>query len=156
MRLTILIAIILVIVVTYITSIVKSFKIKFDEFANVAFKGFDINSLNLNQTIIAARVKLLISFNSFFSISISDLNIVVHKNGLLIAESTKGILENIKRISLNPNVDNQVLQTFDFHVNGELIDLITKIKAKQPYKINYQVRFKLFGIPLRKNGEIIK
>lgn len=156
MRFTILIAIVLVVVVTYITSIVRSFKIKFDEFANVVLKGFDFNSLNTNQTIIVARVKLLISFSSFFSISISDLNIVVHKNGLLIAESTKGILENIKKISLSPNVDNQVLQTFDFHFNGELIDLIAKMKTKQPYKINYQVRFKLFGIPLRKSGEIVK
>lgn len=152
MRFLILIIIIALIVVVYIESIVRSFKIKFDGLANVSFKGFDFNSLNTNQTVINARIKLLISFNSLLGISISNLNIKAFKNGILIAESTKSILENTKKINLKPNVENEVYQTFDFHINNELADLILKLKTKQQYSINYQASFKLFGFPINKSG----
>lgn len=152
MRILILIIVIVLIFVVYISTIIKSMKISFGELANVSFSGFNFNSLNVNQTVIATRLKLIVTFNSFFRISISNLNIKAYINQLLIAESTKGILENTKKIILIPNIQNEIYQTFDFHINSELITLIAKLKTKQPYKIDYTATFKIFGITIKKTG----
>lgn len=152
MRILILIIVIVLIFVVYISTIIKSMKISFGELANVSFSGFNFNSLNTNQTVIATRLKLIVTFNSFFRISISNLNIKAYINQLLIAESTKGILENTKKITLIPNIQNEIYQTFDFHINSELITLIAKLKTKQPYKIDYVATFKIFGITIKKTG----
>lgn len=156
MRLLILIIVLLLIISIYFASVVKSFKIKFDGLTNVIISGVDINSLISNQTIITSRVKLIITFSSFFSISISNLNVKVYKNKLLIAESTKGINENEKKITLAPNVENSVYQTFDLHFNYETLDLALKEKSKQNYTLSYVTSFKLFGFPVTKNGTFEK
>lgn len=152
MRILILIIVIVLVFAVYVSTVIKSMKISFGELANVSFSGFNFNSLNANQTVIATRLKLIITFNSFFRISISNLNIKAYANGLLIAESTKGVLENTKKIVLIPNVSNEVYQTFDFRINSELINLVAKLKTKQPYKIDYVASFKLYGITIRKTG----
>ena len=152
MKPLITVAIIVIIIALYVASVVRSIKIKFDELANVAFSGFNLNSLNLNQTVITARVKLIVTLSSLFSIIISNLNIKAYKNNSLIAESTPNFSENTKKITLTPDINNEIYQTFNFHVNPELLDLILKLKSKQAYTINYIASFKIFGIPVTKNG----
>lgn len=152
MRLFALIVIITLILIIYIANVIKSFDVKFDGLTNVIISGIDFNSFLSNQTVITSRIKLLITFDGIFSILISGLNIKVYKNNLLIAESTKNIQENIKKIKLKPNVDNLIYQTFDLHINNEIGDLILKEKSKQDYNLNYKVFFKIFGISVNKSG----
>lgn len=125
---------------------------KFEGLTNINLTGLSLGSFGTNQTIVKARMLLTITFSSFFRISISNLNIKVTKNGLLIAKSSENNPENIKRLILAPNIANQVYQTFDFHINNELIDLITKAKNKQKYTINYLATFKFLGITITKTG----
>lgn len=156
MRFLITIALIVLLIYLYIQYVVSSIKIKFDGLENVGLSGFDINSLNLNQTVITVRVKLLITLTSFFGISISNLNIKAYSNGLLVAESTPNFPENIKKITLQSNINNEVYQTFNFHINAQTISLIGKIKSKQPYSIDYTASLKIFGIPVNKSGTFNK
>lgn len=152
MRFLITIGILVLIIALYVSSIISSFKVNFGELENVVFTGFNLNSLTLNQTIVTVRLKLIITLTSLFNIVISNLNIKAYKNGLLIAESTPNFAENIKKITLSPNIKNEVYQTFNFHLNAELLGLIRDMKLKQPYSIDYQASFKIFGIPVSKKG----
>lgn len=156
MRFLITIGILVLIIALYISSVISSLKINFGELENVVFSGFNLNSLSLNETIITVRLKLIIIFSSIFNIIISNLNIKAYKNGLLIAESTPNFAENIKKITLVPNIKNEVYQTFNFHLNVEMLGLIKDIKLKQTYSINYQASFKIFGIPVNKKGTYTK
>lgn len=151
-RILLIIIVLVIILVIYVTSITNSIKIKFEGLTNVNISGLNLGSFGSNQTVIKARILLTITFTSFFRISISSLNIKITKNGLLIANSSANVLENTQKITLSPNIPNQVYQTFDFHINNELIDLITKVKNKQKYTINYLATFKFLGITITKTG----
>ncbi len=153
MRIATLVLIILLAIYLYFKFIISTIKIKFEGLAGIGFSGLDFNSLNSNETIVKARIKLLATINSAFAISFSELQIQVYKNGLLIAESSKGNLENKKQITLEPKINNEIYQTFDFHFNSELIDLIAKAKAKQKYTIQYNLSLKVLGIIINQKNK---
>lgn len=153
MRIAVTILIIILIIFVYIKFIISTIKIKFDGLAGIGFSGFDFNSLDTNQTIVKARIKLIATINSLFAITFCNLQIQVYKNNLLIAESTKDNLENKKCISINPSIDNEIYQTFNFHFNAELIKLIADAKAKKKYTIQYNISLTIFGITINQKNK---
>lgn len=153
MRIAVTILVILLIIYLYINYVISTIKIKFDGLAGIALDNFNFDAINANEAVIKARVKLKITIASIFAIKFCDLQIQVYKNGLLIAQSSKGNLENINCITLKPKIDNEVYQTFDFHFNSELINLVAQIKAKQKYTIQYNLSLKILGITINQKNK---
>lgn len=129
----------------------NSIKLK-PNLAGISASGFDFESFIVNNSVIKTRIQLLVSFQSLISFTISELSIQVYKNGLLLARSTPGNLENKIRLKLEPGRINTIYQNFDIHTNIETINLIAAYKQKKPYNFNYKISFKILGITLTKTG----
>lgn len=129
----------------------NSIKINYDV-TNLSGEGFNFNSFLANGTKISARIKFNVFFRSAIKFTIYNLNLQVFKNGLLVAESTPGNLENKIRLNFYPDVINTIYQNVDFRLNHETIALFAARQQKKPFTVNYQLNFKFLGIPLSKTG----
>lgn len=146
----VIIVLILAIVAFYINSVVKSIKLKFTV-DNINLQGISLSSLNMGTSFVKTRIRFLVYFQSFFKIRYSNLQLTAYYNNILIARSADNV-ENKRQVVLLPNVENEVYYTFDLQVNASTIELIAKIKAKQPYQITYNLSVRLFGIPVKYNS----
>ncbi len=143
------IIVILILIVLYLVSVRNSFKVAF-KISDVQLKNFTLDLLNSGQSIVQIQLVFVVFFKALFNIVISNLYLEIYYNNQLVAKSSN-VPENYKKIILLPNVDNLVYQTFDLKVNAQAIDLIYKIKAKQPYSVNYKLSAKVFGIQVSQN-----
>lgn len=149
-----LVSIVLIIVLFFVYQyyqIRQSIKINF-ALTNLSGQGFDFSSFVSNGTVIKARIKFNVFFRSLLSFSVSNLDLKVYRNGLLLGQSTPGNLENKIRLNFYPDVINTIYQNFDLHLNTETISLFALIQAKKPYSLNYKMSFKILGLTLTKTG----
>lgn len=146
----IILVLVLAIIAYYINTVVKSIKLKFTV-DNINLQGISLGSLNMGTSFVKTRIQFFIYFQSFFKIRFSQLQLNAYYNNILIARSANNV-ENKKQVVLAPNVENEVYHTFDLQVNASTIELIAKIKAKQPYQIAYNLSVRLFGVPVKYNS----
>lgn len=146
-----IVLLILLFIVYQYYQIRQSIKVNFT-LANLSGEGFNFSSFQANGTKIKTRIKFNVFFRSLISFNVSNLDIKAFKNGILIAQSTPGNLENKIRLNFYPDVINNIYQNFDIHLNTETIALFASIQQKKPYSLNYRLSFKLFGLNLTKTG----
>lgn len=150
---TIIIVLVLILVVYYFYSVKQSFKLYY-KLDDIKLANLNFQSFVAGNTSIQTRVEFLIFYSGLVGITLSDLNLEVYYNNALVAK-TSDVPENKKAIVLSPNVNNIVYHTFDLFLKPQTAELVlTKIKLKQPYILNYTVSGKIYGIPFRKSSSI--
>lgn len=147
-----IIVLLLILIIYYVNKVQRSFTVSF-KLNDVKLNNISLESLDAGQSFIRTRVEFLVSFIAAFKIVFSELYLEVYYKGVLVAKSADAI-ENFKSVTLSPNVNNLVYQTFDLKINSSLVDLIFKIKSKQDYTLDYKLSVKIFGIKINKNNSI--
>lgn len=131
----------------YIKSVVDS--IKFDlNLNNLNLIDLSSESIKKGTTNINIKLEFIVKFISLFNISFSDLNIKAYYKNNLIANSLRNE-ENLKKITLISDINNKIYHTFNVIINKDTIDLITKIKDKKYYLIDYELSFKILSLTIK-------
>lgn len=149
MRILGVITVILILIVYYLYEVKKTFNVKF-KLDDISLKDFNLSSLNTGKSFVETRVQFFVFYVALFNIVFSDLYLEVYYENQLVAKSSDK-LENFEKITLQPNYNNLVYQTFDLKINAAAISLIYKIKTKQKFAVNYKLSAKVFGIQINQN-----
>lgn len=119
---------------------------------NFSLSKIDFSTLNLvdfksDNAHIGIKVNTLVTNLNPFSINFSFLEVWICHNNILIAQSSK-VLEG--KIGIAGNSITNFILPLNLYVNAESIKVAALLKLKQPVKIDYTIKLKLFGIPVPK------
>jgi len=98
------------------------------------------------QAILKTGLEIKVENDNAFTITASNLNVEIYHQGVLIAKSSAPSSE---KIVILPKYEAKFLHTLDLILSQQFFQVIKELKSGEPLVLQYVIRIKLFGIPIK-------
>ncbi len=98
------------------------------------------------KAILKTDLEIKVENGNTFTIRASDLSVQIFHQGTLIAQSAG---KSSEKIIVLPKYEAEFIHTLDVVLSDEFFSVIKALKSGQPLVLQYIVRIKLFGIPIK-------
>ncbi len=143
MRTLLIIFLVLIILVMFGMIVKNNIEVSV-KFASFNIDGF-MKSLLEKKPTIKVGAAITVHNTNFFAIPVSDLDIKVYDEDILIAQSI-GISE---KLIIPAEQFKTFTHSFDVFISTLLLDKIKKVQTGQKIKFTYEIRGKVFGQSVR-------
>ncbi len=118
---------------------------------SVSLAKLDISKLIMSvgagqAAILKAALEIKVKNENAFTITASNLDVEIFYQGSLIAASSTPSSE---KIVILPKYEAQFIHTIDLILSKKFFSVIKTLKSGQPLVLQYIIRIRLFGIPIR-------